>query len=125
MLGETGDRARVIKAGDGVDYDLWAPDEVRTRAGNVTLFLEDQALDEACKLHAKLMSMKDSYAAGRKVLRDVAKALNDFHWTSVIDTSEDFIVAAVDNTGHRDPKKDIKGCIPAERFTALRKAGLI
>ena len=71
------------------------------------------------------MSMKDSYAAGRKVLRDVANALNDFDWTSVIDTSEDFIVAAVDNTGHRDPKKDIKGCIPAERFTALRKAGLI
>ena len=47
---------------------LWSPDELQL-GGNREFAVADEALIERCQLHSQLMTVKGSYAPGRKVLR--------------------------------------------------------
>jgi hypothetical protein len=125
VLGCEKERQRILAEGSEISYYLWAPDEMRGIESNVELHLNDQGLVEKCTRHVQLMSMKESWAAGRKVLQSVAQRLNDYAWGKILKTTSDFVVAFVDNTGEKPFRKDIKASISEERFADLKARGLV
>lgn len=129
------ERQRVIERGQEVKYYLWAPGEMEDRRTNVRLPLKDEVLNNHCRLHIQLMDARrpddrptrhaKTYAPARKVLRNVARALNQREWSEIIEVKPDFLVAAVDDHGETDPAADIKAVVPPAKFRALREKGLI
>ncbi len=94
------------------------------REGNVRLNLKGEVYNY-CRLHTQLMDVKDDYSSGMKTLRRVAKSLNTIDWSKIMESTPDFLVAAVDDHGEVDPREDIKAVIPAAKFRSLRKQSLI
>ncbi|MCE9556213.1 MAG: hypothetical protein K8T91_22930 [Planctomycetes bacterium] len=125
VLGSEKERQKIIAAGSDVQYYLWAPDEMRSSSDNFFVDLQDQNLIDKCSLHSQLMSMKSSYSAGRKVLQNVARRLNEFQWDGILTTTEDFVVAFVDNTGEYPIDKDIMASISEERLANLKSRQLL
>lgn len=123
MLKTEAERQRILKRGEEVTYYLWAPDE--SDDTNVYVPLKNTSLRKHCELHSQLMEVKGDYSSGTKALRGVANALNELDWPKIIDVTPDFVVAAVDNTGEIDFASDIKACVPAKAFRALKQRGLI
>lgn len=125
VLGSEAYLERTVARGDNVSYYLWAPDELRLLPENIETWLTDEALVRTCALQAQMMEMRGSTAAGRTVVRRVAKALNDVDWHGILETCDDFVVAAVENTGQRDVVKEVKGTVPKSTYRALRARRLI
>lgn len=125
VIGSETERQKIVNAGESVPYFLWAPDLLREHEGNVEIPLSDEILNNYCRLHSQLMSLKNDYSAGKKILQNIAKALNKLDWSAIAEVTNDFIVAIVDNTGEVDFAKDIKGVIPSANFRALRQQGLL
>jgi hypothetical protein len=135
LLVSDAERQRVIARGHDVTYDLWAPGEMEDRESNIRLPLKDEVLNNYCRLHIQLMDARSpdarpteqakTYAAARKTIRNVAKALNEREWSAIFDVTPDFLVAPVDDHGETSPAEDIKAVIPAANFRALRENGLI
>lgn len=125
VVGNESQRKRIVEEGNSVNYYLWAPDEMRSHDENYEITLDDETLSETCNLHLLLMDMKGSFTPGKKILRDVACQLNTHKWSGILKTTDDFVVAAVDDTGEVDFVKDIKATIPAERFADLESRGLL
>jgi hypothetical protein len=125
VLGNEKNRQAIIAAGSDVQYYLWAPDEMRENSDTAVVDLRDESLIDRCSLHAQLMGIKNSFAAGRKVLKNVAQRLNEFHWDGILATTADFIVAFADNTGERSVDKDIRASISERRFADLRSRRLL
>ncbi|MGH7140763.1 MAG: hypothetical protein ACREHD_33945, partial [Pirellulales bacterium] len=123
VLKTEAERQRIIERGDEVTYYLWAPDE--SEETNMRVGLNEETLLRHCDLHNQLMDVDGDYSSAKKALRSVAKALNETDWSNIIDVTHDFVVAAVDNTGEVDFATDIKASIPAPKFRALKKNGLI
>lgn len=114
---------RIVEHGGEVAYCLWAPDE--SDETNVYVRYGDEALENHCRLHAQLMDVKQDYTSARKILRNVAKALNELDWPKMLDVTPDFVVAAVDNTGEFELVDDIKACVPRAKFASLKERGWI
>tara|TARA_R110002153_G_scaffold143750_1_gene294879 strand:- start:1509 stop:1727 length:219 start_codon:yes stop_codon:yes gene_type:complete len=71
------------------------------------------------------MDQIDDYRSGKKILRKVVKKLNKIDWSQTIDVTPDFIVAAIDNTGEKNPYHDIKSAVSWSRFRSLKKQGYL
>ncbi|MCI0376641.1 MAG: hypothetical protein L0215_03465 [Gemmataceae bacterium] len=124
LLGSEAERRRIIQSGMEPIY-LWAVGEMEGQEANVRLPLRDESLNNYCRLHTQMMDVKEDYSSAMKVLRSVAKALNDLDWSKVIEVTPDFLVAAVDDHGMVNPVDDIKAVIPAAKFRSLKKQGLL
>lgn len=104
-------------------YFAWAPDELREMSENVEIQFDAPALLEVCRLHSQVMLSK-GLSSMKIALRQIVTALSEVDWTKLINTSEDFVIASVDNTGEIDPAKEIRAQSP-EIFQRLRSRGLI
>lgn len=125
VLGAESERERIIRAGRDVKYFLWAPDEMRNRDANHEIGLADEELVGKCRLHAQLMSAENRWDAGKEILDSVSQQLNEYRWSDLVATTDDFIVAAVDNTGERDTLQDIRAVVPPARLAILQAKGLV
>jgi len=105
-------------------YYLWAPDEIRGNSTAHELWLDcDDEIAGLCLRHKDLMSDKENYASGKKVLLEVAKQLNTLDWQAITPVTDDFVVVVADNSGEVDPLKDMKTCLAPERLALLKKRG--
>lgn len=119
-------RARIKREKtDELPYYLWAPDEMRAECENLELTLSDPALAEACATHSELMKVRGSDVSGRKVLRAVAAKLRERNWSELLPVSDDFVIAAIDNSGAVDPIRDLKKSLTAEDFARLKQRGWV
>ncbi|WP_339688582.1 hypothetical protein [Gimesia maris] len=125
LLGSLQERERIMNSSDPQWYLLWAPDEMRNREQNVELPLNDNILERKCAIHCRQMDQIDDYRSGKKILRKVVKKLNKIDWSQTIDVTPDFIVAAIDNTGEKNPYHDIKSAVSWSRFRSLKKQGYL
>ncbi|MCI0641047.1 MAG: hypothetical protein L0Y72_19855 [Gemmataceae bacterium] len=124
LLGSDAERQRIIQCGMEPIY-LWAVGEMEGQEANVRLPLRDESLNNYCRLHTQMMDVKEDYSSAMKVLRSVAKALNDLDWSKLIEVTPDFLVAAVDDHGIVNPVDDIKAVISAAKFRTLKQQGLV
>jgi hypothetical protein len=106
-----------------VKYFAWAPDELREMAENVEIPFRESRLLEWCRLHSQIMLGK-GVSSMKLALREIVARLREVKWSEIINTTDDFVIAAVDNTGEVDPAKDIKAYAP-EEFRRLKQRGLI
>ena len=105
-------------------YMLWAPDEIRGNSSAHELWLDcDDEIAGLCLRHKDLMSDKDSYTSGKKVLLEVAKQLNALDWKAITAVTDDFVVVVADNSCEIDPLKDMKKYLPPERLALLKTRG--
>lgn len=105
-------------------YYLWAPDEIRGNSTEHELLLDcDDEIASLCLRHKDLMSDKENYASGKKVLLEVAKQLNELDWQSITAVTDDFVVVVADNSCEIDPIKDMKKYLSPERLALLKARG--
>jgi len=124
LLGSEAERQRIVEGGDEIGC-LWIAGEMEGREANVRLPLDDEILNNYCRLHNQLMVTSDSFTSAMTVLRRVGKALDKLDWSGIIEVTPDFLVAPVDDHCLTEPAEDIKAVIPAAAFRSLRKRGLI
>lgn len=130
MLKREAERQRFLAGDKDRREGFWASDERR----NLTVNLCDEVLNNSCRLHLQLMEARHAdvsseeqtkiYASAKKVLRNVAKALNDVDWSKMIEVTPDFFVAALDDHYETEYVKDLKPVVPAATFQALKRQGL-
>lgn len=125
LLGSMQERERIMDSWNPEWYLLWSPDEMRNREHNIELPLKDELLERKCALHCRQMDQNDDYRSGKKILQKVVKKLNKYDWSELIDVTPDFIVAAIDNTGEKNPRDEIKSAVSRSRFRLLEKQGLL
>lgn len=124
LLGSDAERQRIVEGGDEIGC-LWTAGELEGREANVRLALDDEILNNYCRLHNQLMVTSDTFTSALKVLRRVGKALNKLDWSEIIEVTPDFLVAPVDDHCLTEPAEDIKAVIPGAAFRSLKKRGLI
>lgn len=61
----------------------------------------------------------------RQLLNEVARKLNDFDWTGILNTTDDFIVFANDYEALEDPHDEIRACVPERKIRLLQERGLL
>jgi hypothetical protein len=124
VLGADSERRQTLDAGRNV-VELWSPDELRNQSSNIELRFDNEQLVNYCRLHGQLMDEKEDYKSAKKILRQACKALNVLDWNSHLRVTDDFVVAAVDNTGEINPVKDLKASIPSARYRELKQRQLV
>ena len=102
---------------------LWVPKQY-AGYGKDRLDLGDKAFEETCRGFGPLMISKNNHYLGRKVLCDVARALNERDWRGVLDVTDDFIVVPTEAEGH-EFKKNLKEAVPADKAKRLQKQKLV
>lgn len=132
VLKREAERQRIIDCGEDVIANLWSDEDTR----NLRLTVDDEALDEACRRHCYFMEAqcpdddpsthpKRTYASAYTAIRNVARKLNEFDWSKIIEITPDFFVAALDDHWLTEPAQDIKAVIPKDKFKSLRQRGFI
>ena len=59
----------------------------------------------------------------RLTMHRIARALNQLNWCEVLETTDDFVVVAIDDNGW-DPQADMRACINPQRLALLDSRGL-
>lgn len=104
-------------------YFAWAPDELREMSENVEIHFDDPALLETCALHSQVM-LSRGVSSMKLALRQIVASLREVEWSKLINTTDDFVIASVDNTGAINPAKEIRAQSP-EVFQRLKSRGKI
>jgi hypothetical protein len=119
--------------GPGAAEYIWSPDEwsMRTKslemaAGGDTKKLEQLRTSILQAMHQG----KDSLSAPgekalRAFLRRVALRLNGLRWGDITKVTDDFVVAAVDNTLEYEYDADVKASLPKASYDLLKKRKLV
>ena len=120
-LGKDSDRQALIERhGKSVKEHLWTPDEY-AYFGGPSLELKNPVLVEACRQMNQMMALQDQNSSGRELLEDVAAQLMGRRWKGILQTTEDFVVAAIDLSGCDDFLKNMKKSVPSQLISQLRK----
>ena len=67
---------------------------------------------------------EDVLAPVRSTMHRVAARLNQLQWSQLLETTDDFVVVAIDDRGF-DPRADIQACVDPERIALLDARGLL
>jgi len=104
---------------------IWAPEEFSLFANDRTaLQCRDRELDRACDLFNRELEYKASDEPARKLILQVAADLAKADWTGILNTTDDFIVYAVDTYGN-DLHKNLKLNVPPKLLAKLKAAKLL
>ena len=90
-----------------------------------TLELKDPELLEACELLNQQMAESDNCQLGRRLLNSVAAQLQQRDWAGILQTTDDFVVSAVDLESQDDLRKNITKSVPPELIKRLKREGLL
>jgi hypothetical protein len=123
-IGLDSDRhARLKRGGRDAKLDIWDPEEFPIYANNRTA-LKDKALEQACDLYNRELEYQGSDEPARKLILQVAADLAKVNWDGKLQTTDDFIVYAVDTDGV-DFRKNLKLTVPPKQLAKLKAAKLI
>ncbi|GEM_PF-3474010 len=104
---------------------IWEPEEFSLFANDRTALQgRDRELDRACDLFNRELEYKASDEPARKLILQVAADLAKFDWSGKLNTTDDFIVYAVD-TDLADLRKNLKLTIPPKQLAKLKAAKLL
>lgn len=109
--------------GDG-DFDtesMWLTSELKH---GLWIDLPDDGLSERWSLFYQLMGAAEDFGTCPKMLRRVAKRLNEQDWTGTLPVTDDFIFTASDTSDRYDTRDDLPPSVPAKRLALLKKRGL-
>ena len=120
---ESDRQARLKRGGRDATLEIWEPEEFSIFANNRTE-LKDKALDRACDLYNRELESNGSVEPARKLILQVAGDLARMDWKGKLNTTEDFIVYAVD-TDLADLRKNLKLTVPAKTLAKLRTAKML
>jgi hypothetical protein len=123
----------VAKHGAEASTYIWSPDEWNSREKTFDMFdAASRAKYEQLRtsILASLSKGSDSVSSqGEKTLRSllhrVALRLNQANWRDAAKLTDDFVVAAVDNTLEYDYRSDVKASLPKPSFELLKRRKLI
>lgn len=124
-LGRNADReVAVAKHGTDAKVDLWNPADFRYF--NIPeLRIETEDVVGPCRLMNQQLAMKGQCAPAKHLLNRVAATLMQRDWKGVLNTTGDFIVAAVDLESQDDLDRNIKKSVPAKMIQNLKRHGFI
>ena len=111
---------------------VWNPGLLDTYALCPGCCCEARGLEETCGVIYRALtkdwgdgrSEEDMLLPVRRTMHRVAKRLNLLDWSGLLDTTDDFVVVAIDDHGF-DPYADLKACVGAERIALLDSRGLL
>jgi len=113
-------QARLKRGGRDAKRDIWNPLEFSVFANPRTALQgRDKALDRACDLFNRELEHEDSDEPARKLILQVAADLAKMDWSGKVNTTEDFIVYAVDTDG-ADLKRNLKQSVPPKTLARLK-----
>lgn len=116
-------RARLKRGGRDAKLDIWDAVNFPMFANSRTA-LKDRELDRACDLFNRELEYKGSDEPARKLILQVAADLAKVDWKGKLNTTDDFIVYAVDTDG-ADLRKNLKVSVPPKQLAKLKAARLI
>lgn len=114
---------------DEMGEPAWSPHQRLHDANLPEIYFEDEAFSKLCNDVYETISdnwgdknEEEVILPFRKVMYKVAKALNKLDWSDYLDVTNDFVVAAVDYSGHW-VNEDVPASIPSRQKKMLQKAG--
>ena len=99
------------------EFSLFANDRTALRG-------RDRELDRACDLFNRELEFKASDEPARKLILEVAADLAKVDWAGKLNTTDDFIVYAVDTYGN-DLRRNLKLSVPPKQLAKLKAAKLL
>jgi hypothetical protein len=120
------ERQTILKRGDRyAKLDIWQPESFSNFATDKTILMDrDKSLDRACHLYNRELEYKGSDEPARKLILQVAADLAKMDWKGKLNTTDDFIIYAVDTDG-ADLRKNLKVSVPPKQLAKLKAARLI
>jgi hypothetical protein len=116
-------RAHLKRGGRDAKLDIWDAVNFSMFANNRTA-LNDRELERACDLFNREMEYKGSDEPARKLILQVAADLAKVSWKGKLDTTDDFIVYAVDTDG-ADLRRNLKLTVSPKQLAKLKAAKLL
>lgn len=125
-IGLESERQAILKRGGrDAKLDTWQPENFSLFAKENTILMDrDKKLDRACDLYNRELEYKGSDEPARKLILQVAADLAKVNWKEKLNTTDDFIVYAVDTYG-ADLKKNLKFSVPSKQLAKLKASKLI
>jgi hypothetical protein len=118
------ERQQTLSRGDrDAKLQIWEPESFSLFANNRTE-LKDSRLSRACDLLNRELGYEGTSDPARKLILEVAAGLNKVDWQGKLNTTDDFIVYAVD-TDLVDLRKNLKQSVPSRQLRKLKAAHLI
>ena len=118
-------KARLKGGGHDAKRDIWNPEEFSLFANARTALQgRDKELDRACDLFNRELEHKDSDEPARKLILQVAVELAKVDWSGKLNTTDDFVVYAVDTDG-ADLNKNLKLIVPPKKLAKLKATGCL
>jgi hypothetical protein len=115
-------QARLKRGGRDAKRDIWNPEEFSLFAKARTAFQgRDKELDRACHLFNRELEQEGSDEPARKLILQVAADLGKVDWSGKLNTTDDFIVYAVDTDG-ADLNRNLKLIVPPKKLAKLKAA---
>jgi hypothetical protein len=122
---ESNRRALLKRGGRDAKLDIWdAANFPMFGSSSTALMGRDKKLDQACDLYNRELEYKGSDEPARKLILQVAADLAKMDWKGKLNTTDDFIVYAVDTDG-ADLRKNLKVSVPPKQLAKLKAARLI
>jgi hypothetical protein len=111
------------KHGPTARQKIWNPAEFK-HYGKKPTQLRDKRLDKLSSMLNQELERRGSDAPARRLVNEVAAKLGKADWSGRLNTTDDFVVYAVDfELG--DLKKNLKFSVPGERLKKLKAAKLL
>lgn len=122
-VGLDSERQRFVQehARSAAEY-IWNPAEFQNFNLSSLEFKVPETL-RACELLNQLLQAKDSGAPAKKLLNTVASELMRVNWQSILPTTDDFAIVAVDLEGQGDLARNAKQSLPPECLSMLKQCG--
>ncbi len=123
-LGLESERANWIKSNkrSELKWILWSPDEFEHCESEALSLPDDEKFDQACDWYNQLLEKKGSEKPAHDLLNRVAADLAKLDWKGKLNTTEEFIVFAVDYEG-ADLKKNVKASVAPKLLAKFKAAG--
>ncbi len=100
---------------------IWNPAEFRIYETEKTVLPTDKKFEQACDWYNQLLEKKGSDKPAHDLLNRIAADLAKLNWRGKLNTTEDFIVFAVDYEG-ADLKKNVKASVAPKLLAKFKAA---
>lgn len=118
-------RARLKARSRDARLAIWEPEEFSLFATDRTALQgRNRELDRACDLFNRELECKGSDEPARKLILQVAADLAKIDWIGKLNTTDDFIIYAVDTYGN-DLRKNLTLSVPPKLLAKLKAAKLL
>lgn len=122
-IGLDSERKKWIRTkGKAAKEFIWNPAEFRIYETEKTVLPTDKKFEQACDWYNQLLEKKGSEKPARDLLNQVATDLAKLNWKGKLNTTEDFIVFAVDYEG-ADLKQNVKASVAPKLLAKFKAAG--